>query len=352
MIIAGGTGGHVYPALAVARYLLGQGARVDWLGTEHGLEHRVVTEHGIPLHIVRVSGVRGHGLVRLCQAPFMILRALFESVRILRRESPAVVLGMGGFVSGPGGIAAWLLRIPLCIHEQNAIPGLTNRLLRPFARVVMQAFPGTFGTGVPTPGNPVREDILAVLPPEQRMRPDKTAINILVIGGSLGAARLNRVVPQALATLGNEVQCSVRHQAGPRHLEDTRAAYRECRVEAEVIDFIDDMAGAYAWADLVICRAGAMTIAELAAVGIGSILVPFPYAVDDHQTANARYLSDSGCAVLVPESELDAGKLADVILDLCHSRERLLEMAKTCRGLAKPRATEEVAMLCLEVACA
>lgn len=354
MIMAGGTGGHVYPALAVARYLRQQGMLVLWLGTRQGLEYKIVPDNEIPLHTVNISGIRGNGFIRLCMAPFLIGRALIESIRIMRRERPAVVLGMGGFVSGPGGIAAWLLGIPLCIHEQNAIAGLTNRLLKPFARVVLQAFPGTFRPqpGVHTPGNPVRDEILSVLPPEQRMQPDKPTINLLIIGGSLGALKLNHVVPAALAKLVNEFSFCIRHQTGARHLEVTRKRYLECKVEADIADFIEDMAGAYAWADLVVCRAGAMTIAELAAVGVGSILVPFPYAVDDHQTANARYLTDSGCAVLLPEADLNAENLATALKELCASREHLLSMARTCRSLARPRATKEVAMHCLEVACA
>ncbi len=352
MIMAGGTGGHVYPALAVARFLKAQGQTVRWLGTQTGLESRVVPENGFNLNTVNIVGLRGHGLLRLCLSPLLVIRAVIESIRILRRERPSVVLGMGGFVSGPGGLAAWLCRIPLCIHEQNAIAGLTNRLLKPFARVVLQAFPGAFvpGPRVVTSGNPVREEILAVAAPEQRMHMDKPRINLLIIGGSLGALKLNQVVPAALAVLSRDLAFEVRHQTGTRHLDLTRERYADCGVKAEVIDYIEDMAAVYAWADLVVCRAGAMTIAELAAVGVGSILVPFPFAVDDHQTANARYLADAGCAVLLPETELTAERLATALRELCASRERLLSMARTCRGLARPGATAEVARYCLEVA--
>lgn len=352
MIMAGGTGGHVYPALAVAKYLLGKELNVQWLGTEQGLEYRIVPENGIPLHIIRISGVRGKGIMRLFLSPFLILRALIESIMILRRESPQVVLGMGGFVSGPGGLAAWLLRIPLCLHEQNAIAGMTNRLLKPFAKIVMQAFPHTFNAkgNLFTTGNPVRHDILSVRPPEERMTQNRQDVKILIIGGSLGALKLNQVVPAALSQLDDRLTVNVRHQTGQQHLQMTLQEYEKHGVEADITDFIDDMAAAYSWADLVVCRAGAMTIAELAAVGVGSILVPFPYAVDDHQAANARYLSDSGCAVLIRESELTPESLAGALKEMCRNHEHLISMAMICRELAKPRATEDVAMHCLEVA--
>jgi len=355
LIMAGGTGGHVYPALAVARELLHRGETVEWLGTRQGLEARIVPGQCIPLHTIHILGLRGKGLLRLCLAPVLVLRAMIESMQILRRVRPAVVLGMGGFVSGPGGIAAWLLRLPLCIHEQNAIAGLTNRLLRPLARVVLQAFPGTFtpGENVYTPGNPVRAEFLDIPQPAQRFRQrDHETVSLLVVGGSLGALTLNRVVPAALAALSATMHFQVRHQTGPRHIEMTRSCYRDNGMEADIVDYIEDMAAAYSWADLVVCRAGAMTIAELAAVGVGSILVPYPHAVDDHQTANARYLTDTGCAVLIPEHELNAAKLAAVLADLCASRQRLLGMAEECRSLARPDATREVVDHCLEVACA
>lgn len=353
MIMAGGTGGHVYPALAVARELIDRGMAVEWLGTRQGLEARVVPGQSIPFNTIRILGLRGNGIVRLVLAPFLVGRAMIESLQVLRRVRPAVVLGMGGFVSGPGGVAAWLLRIPLCIHEQNAIAGLTNRLLRPLARKVMQAFPATFSpaANVHTPGNPVRQDILRTPPPEQRFRErDDETINLLVVGGSLGARTLNRLLPEAIASVNPGRQFRIRHQTGTHHLDETRTRYGECGIMADVVDYIEDMATAYAWADLVVCRAGAMTIAELAAVGVGSILVPFPYAVDDHQTANARFLAESGSAVLIPESELGVERLATVLRDLCGSRQRLLQMANHSRALAKPDATRDVADLCLEVA--
>ncbi|MCG8324404.1 MAG: undecaprenyldiphospho-muramoylpentapeptide beta-N-acetylglucosaminyltransferase [Thiotrichales bacterium] len=354
MILAGGTGGHVYPALAVAACLREQGVRICWVGTRSGLEYRVVPENGFAVQTIRIRGLRGKGLLRWCLAPAQLAAALFESLLIMHREKPAVVLGMGGFVSGPGGVAAWLLRIPLCIHEQNARAGLTNRLLRPLARVVLQAFPDSFAPGdkVHATGNPVRHEILNLEPPEQRLPSHQSDIHLLIIGGSLGALQLNRVVPNALCRLGDEFSFSVRHQTGPGHLTLTREQYETCQVDAEIIDYIKDMAAAYAWADLVVCRAGAMTIAELTAVGIGSILVPFPYAVDDHQTANARFLSENDCAVLISESDLSSATLAQALGELCRSRDRLLAMAKRCRSLARPRATEDVAAYCLEVACA
>lgn len=351
-IMAGGTGGHIYPALAVADYLSAQGQAIKWLGTETGLEARVVPENGYSLLTIDIGGVRGKGVVKKLMAPFIILRAILQSVCIFIKHKPAAVLGMGGFASGPGGIAAWLLRIPVLIHEQNAIAGLTNKILSKIARTVMQAFPGAFKDKdkIHTTGNPVRKDILNVLPPNDRFKNRDNEFNLLIIGGSLGAKRLNEVVPLALADLASNVSFNVQHQSGDKHIDETKQHYVKAGVEAELKTFINDMAEAYAWADIVICRAGAMTIAELSIVGVPSILVPFPYAVDDHQTANAHYLSDEGCAILIQETDLSIESLSKALAGLCQSRQKLLEMADKARSLSMPKATELVAGFCMEAA--
>ena len=352
LIMAGGTGGHVFPALAVAAELGRAGVPVTWLGTRRGLEARVVPEAGYPVVWVRVSGLRGKGLARRLAAPFMLAVALLQSLWIMLRLRPRAVLGMGGFVTGPGGVAAWLTRRPLLIHEQNAVAGLTNRLLAPLARCVMEAFPGALPARFRPrhTGNPVRAEIAAVAPPEQRLAGRGGAMRLLVVGGSLGAQALNETLPQALARLPMSLRPQVRHQCGERHLDATRGHYAAAGVDAEVIPFIADMAEAYAWADLVVCRAGALTVAELAAAGCASILVPYPHAVDDHQTANARYLSDAGAAELLPQSRLAPEVLAEHLRDLAQDRGRLLDMARAARDRARPGAAREVAELCLQAA--
>ncbi|MCZ6804544.1 MAG: undecaprenyldiphospho-muramoylpentapeptide beta-N-acetylglucosaminyltransferase [Proteobacteria bacterium] len=355
LIMAGGTGGHVYPALAVADKLKDKGFNLYWLGTNKGLETNVVPNHGYPLLKINVAGVRGKGLLRLFLTPIMLMIALFQALMIMIKVRPVVVLGMGGFASGPGGIAAWLMRIPLLIHEQNAIAGLTNRLLAPFAIFVMAAFPGAFRESgkLTITGNPVRNDILNLPEPEKRYaNRDFVSLKVLVLGGSLGAKRLNEVVPETLLvlsnTLGSDYQFEVKHQCGEKHLSLTEIAYKELNMNVEVTSFIDNMADAYAWADIVICRAGALTIAELATCGIGSILIPFPYAVDDHQTENAKYLSAEGAAILIQEAQLNAEKLKEILLKLCHAPEQLMQMAVKARSLARPQASDDVARLCME----
>jgi UDP-N-acetylglucosamine--N-acetylmuramyl-(pentapeptide) pyrophosphoryl-undecaprenol N-acetylglucosamine transferase len=351
--MAGGTGGHVFPALALARLLRSRSYQVVWLGTRRGLEARIVPADNFPIEWLSVGGLRGKGLKTLLAAPFRLVLALYQALRVMRRHRPIVVVGLGGFVTGPGGVAAWLTRAPLVIHEQNAIAGFTNRRLAPLACEVLEAFPNSFAAGTKARpiGNPVRQEIFAVPPPAERFASRGGTIRILVIGGSLGAMRLNTVVPFALARLaGGAIHCDVRHQAGERWAESARKSYADAKVRADVQPFIENMAEAYAWADLVICRAGALTISELAAAGVGAILVPFPAAVDDHQTHNARYLVSEGAAVLIADRELTAERLSEELQRLCAGRGKLLAMAERARLLARPQAAEELAASCLKFA--
>jgi UDP-N-acetylglucosamine--N-acetylmuramyl-(pentapeptide) pyrophosphoryl-undecaprenol N-acetylglucosamine transferase len=348
MIMAGGTGGHVYPALAVAHELKARGHEVVWMGAPESFEARVVPANGFALEYVRVSGLRGKGLVKLLLAPLSIARAMLDAWAALRRQAPAAVLGMGGFAAGPGGLVAWLWGTPLVIHEQNAAAGLTNRWLARIARRVLQAFPGTFA-GATTVGNPVRAPIQAVPAPQARLAARQGPAHVLVIGGSQGAKALNERVPAALALLAPHERPEVWHQAG-RTLAVAQEAYRRAGVDATIDAFIDDMAAAYAWADLVVCRAGASTIAELAAAGCGAILVPFPAAVDDHQTRNGAYLVDRGAARLIPEARLDGATLAQALRELLGDRARLLAMAQAARAGAWTDAERRIADVVLEVA--
>ena len=352
LIMAGGTGGHVFPALALARLLREQSTDVIWLGTERGLESRIIPAEGIPIEKLSIGGLRGKGALTWLAAPFRLSRALVQALAVMRRHQPSVVVGLGGFVTGPGGVAAWLTRCPLVIHEQNAVAGFTNRCLAHLARQVLEAFPGSFGHEVHARaiGNPVRRDISAVPPPAERFAGRTGPIRILVIGGSQGAARLNAVVPFALKRLAGSLAFDVRHQAGERWLEAGRASYAQAGVRADVRPFIEDMSEAYAWADLVICRAGALTISELAAAGVAAVLVPFPNAVDDHQAYNAQYLVREGAAVLISDRELTAERLASELQRLCAGRGKLLAMAERARLLAKPRAAAELAASCLQLA--
>jgi len=346
MIMAGGTGGHIFPGLAVAAELAREGVAVSWLGTPRGLENRLVPDAGFPLDRIEIEGLRGRGALGWLIAPLRVLRAMLQARRIFRRQRPDCVLSMGGYVAGPGGLMARLMGIPLVLHEQNAIAGLTNRWLRPFARRVLSGFPGVL-KGAEHCGNPVRTDIAELPEPTQRYAQRQGPLQLLVVGGSQGALAFARAVPEALALLPADARPQVTHQAG-RQLEPTREAYRAAGVDGQVVEFIDDMAEAWAAADLAICRAGALTVAELAAAGVASLLVPFPAAVDDHQTANARYLSDAGAAWLLPQNEMNPQSLAERLRDL--TRESLAEMAVQARTLARPQATRAVARACLEVA--
>jgi len=349
LIIAGGTGGHVFPALAVAEVLDRQSTPVIWLGTPLGLEARVVPQAGIPLETVTVRGLRGNGWTGWLKAPWMVARAVLQTLSVLRRHRPRAVLGMGGYVAGPGGIAAWLKGVPLIIHEQNAIAGLTNRLLSRLATRVLTGlgahFPGDRGTTFT--GNPVRGAITALA--EADPAPPPSRVRLLVIGGSLGARTLNQRVPEALALLPAAEQPTVLHQAGERSLETARAGYREAGLEADVRAFIDDMASAYRDADVVICRSGALTVSELAAVGRPAILVPYPYAVDDHQRANARFLVDADAACMIADNALSAQGLATMLRPLLGDPAARARMAANARRVGRPRAAEQVADVCLAV---
>jgi UDP-N-acetylglucosamine--N-acetylmuramyl-(pentapeptide) pyrophosphoryl-undecaprenol N-acetylglucosamine transferase len=304
LIMAGGTGGHVFPALAVAQSLKAHAQDIVWLGTRHGIESRLIPEAGIDIEWINVKGLRKKGVLALLQAPIEILAAVFQALGVIRRRRPAAVLGMGGFASGPGGVAAWLSRKPLVIHEQNAAAGLTNRLLARLARVVLQAFPGTFNANFKplTVGNPVRREIAAIAAPAERYAARSGSLRLLVLGGSQGALALNRTVPAALALLPEEARPIVRHQCGERTIDVARDSYASNGLDVELIPFIDDMAAAYAWADLVVCRAGALTVAELCAAGLPALFVPYPAAVDDHQRANATPMANAAIAFQAPFS--------------------------------------------------
>jgi len=349
LIMAGGTGGHVFPALALARLLRSRSYEVVWLGTRRGLEARVVPQNNFPIEWLSVGGLRGKGITTLLAAPFRLVHALYQALRVMRKHRPIVVVGLGGFVTGPGGVAAWLTRAPLVIHEQNAIAGFTNRRLAPLSKEVLEAFPNSFdaGTKVRAIGNPVRAEIFAVPAPAQRFAQRSGAIRLLVIGGSLGAMKLNATVPFAVQRLAGKVDLEVRHQAGEKWIENAKKNYADANVRADVRPFIEDMAEAYAWADLVICRAGALTVSELAAAGVGAILVPFPAAVDDHQTHNAQYLVQENAAVLVHDRDVTPERLATELQRLCEGRGKLLAMAERARLLAKPNAAEDLFQSCV-----
>jgi UDP-N-acetylglucosamine--N-acetylmuramyl-(pentapeptide) pyrophosphoryl-undecaprenol N-acetylglucosamine transferase len=348
LIMAGGTGGHVFPALAVADVLRGRDCRVVWLGTRRGIEARVVPAAGIPVEWIRIAGLRGKGALSWVLAPLRLVQALLDALRALRRTRPDVVLGLGGFVAGPGGVAARLLRRPLVIHEQNAVAGLTNRLLARLADTAAEAFPGAFtaGIGAVVVGNPVRREIEALAGRGPRVPGEPR--RLLVFGGSQGSAALNRLLPAALALLNPAERPAILHQTGRDRCEAVVAAYAAAAVTADVREFIDDMAGAYAWADLAVTRSGALTVAELAVAGLPALLVPFPAAVDDHQTLNARFLADRGAAVLLPEAGLTAERIATELRNLLGVDGRALAaMAEAASRAGAPGAAEQLADLCL-----
>lgn len=344
LVMAGGTGGHVFPGLAVANKLKNEGWKVSWLGTAARMEARLVPEHGYEIDFIDVSGVRGNGLKRLIAAPFQIIKSIFQARKVLKNRKVDLVLGMGGFASGPGGIAAWTMGIPVVLHEQNAAAGLTNRLLARFAKKILMGFAGSFsGEKALLVGNPVRQELLNLK--EKSLSVDEPMLKVLIIGGSLGAKVLNEVVPEALLNFDKE-QLTVLHQAGKDASEAVLARYAETKIDYQVKDFITDMAEAYQWADVIICRAGALTVAEVAVVGLPAIFIPLPHAVDDHQTKNAQSLVDAEAAILIPQNELNARKLSDRLATLSKNKQLLINMNKNCKNVAMRNATEQVADIC------
>lgn len=357
LIMAAGTGGHIFPALAIAKMLQKEGFDITWLGSRQGMEAQCANQANIPFFSIDISGLRGKNWRHWLVAPFKLIQAFFQSRQIIKKIKPDLVLGMGGFVCGPGGIATHLSKIPLVIHEQNAIAGLTNRLLadpkwmklRQHAPIkVLEAFPNSFPKKIPTflTGNPVREDLLQIPLPEERFAARDNRLKILVLGGSLGAQAINQILPETIACIPPSERPEIYHQTGKKHLEATQKCYAEYQIQGNIVDFIEDMAKAYAWADLIICRAGAMTLAEICSVGIGSILVPFPYAVDDHQTHNATYLSKAGAAILAPQNNLRSETLAEQLKDFSKNRVKLLSMAKAAYELRIENATSQVVNQC------
>lgn len=350
LIMAGGTGGHVFPGLAVANYLQRAGWRIVWLGTENGMEMKLVPGHGYQTEAISFSGLRGKRLMAWLLLPLRLIRAFMQSMAVIRRVNPDVVLGMGGYPAFPGGMMASLLNKPLIIHEQNSLPGLTNRMLAKLADKIMLGFPNAIHANPAKTvfsGNPVRAEIAQIDPPQKRLSGREGRLTILVIGGSLGAQILNSVVPEALKSMAEQHRPFIVHQAGVLHFETTRRRYADLQLQGEVLAFIENIAERYAACDLVLCRAGALTIAELSAAGVASILVPYPHAVDDHQTSNARFLAHAGAALLVPQPEFTAQKLTELLTQL--TRDKLLNMAMMARSLAKPDAAAVVAEACIEL---
>ena len=351
VIMAGGTGGHIFPGLATAEGLIRQGYRVHWLGTPGSMEAQLVPARGIGISYIPVTGLRGKGLAFLLQAPWRLAVSLVRAIAVLRTQKPVCVVGMGGYVTGPGGVAAKLLGIPLVVHEQNAVAGLTNKLLARIATRVLEAFPGTFasvpGRGAVLTGNPVRADIAALMPSPTPHSP----LRLLVLGGSRGALAINNVIPQLLQQCDGRIE--VWHQTGQATYEQSMAGYQQSPVVSQLWraePFIDDMARAYQWADLVLCRSGALTVAELAAAGKPAILIPFPQAVDDHQSVNGRYLVDKGAALMIQQKDLDVSSLTAMIVQLADNPERLVAMARAAKTVSLPQATDDVVRHCLAAA--
>lgn len=348
LVMAGGTGGHVFPALAVAEELSARAISVEWLGTARGIEAKLVPAANIVLHTIDVTGLRGKGVGKLLTAPFLLLKALWQAIGVVRQQKPDIVLGFGGFASGPGGLAAYLLRKPLVIHEQNAVAGTTNRLLARMASRVLSAFPQVFVTAEQV-GNPVRKEIPAAYVEPFGANDSGRPLRLLVLGGSLGAQAINTLVPDALALMASPNTIEVRHQAGAAHAEVSADHYKKLGLKAEISPFINDMAEAYAWSDLVICRAGALTVAELTAAGRASVLIPFPHAIDDHQTKNGEWLVANGAAELYPQSSLSPVKMQEIIETFMNDRNRLKLMGANAHDLALPDAAQQVADICMEI---
>lgn len=352
LIMAGGTGGHIMPALAVAKLLQNKGVNVVWLGSQQGMEETIVPAAGIKIEIIAVKKMRGKGLLRLLLTPFNLTRAVLQANKIIKRLNPDCVIGFGGFVAGPGGIAAYLLKKTLVIHEQNSVAGYTNRLLAKLAKTTLQAFPNAFGkeSSAVTIGNPVRDELIQIAPPVARWQNKKTGWRILVLGGSQGAAFLNETLPKAIAALDPQLRPEIWHIAGKGKNEQVQKAYDAEHVQVRVSDYVEDMKSAYEWADFVICRSGALTVSELAAVGLGSLLIPFPYAVDDHQTYNAKFLADANAGILMQQKDVNAEQLQKILLDLVQNPARLLQMAEAAYRLRKIDAAQQVVNYC-ELSC-
>ena len=351
-ILAGGTGGHIFPGLAVAQALRERGVPVLWIGARDRMETRLVPAQGYPIETIDIAALRGKGALALIGAPLRLLRAVWQARAILRRAKPRAVISFGGFAAGPGGLAAWLSGLPLLVHEQNSRPGVTNRVLSRLARRVLEGFPGSFPmkVAVQTVGNPVRPDIAALPPPDARLAGRDGAVRVLVLGGSQGARALNRAVPQALAE--QHVALDVLHQCGEAQVQAATDAYAQAGVAARIAPFIEDMAKVYGWADVVVCRAGALTLAEVCAAGIASVLVPLPSAADDHQTFNAEHLVSHGAAVRVAEGEGFERRLAEAVAELTSDPALRLSRALAARALARPDAARVVAEAVLEEASA
>lgn len=354
MIMAGGTGGHVFPALAVAEILIANNVSVSWLGTRKGIESKLIPQHGIDLNYLNIEGLRGRGLLALLRSPFKLLSSVIQACSVFSQFKPSVVLGMGGFASGPGAVAAKLKGIPLVIHEQNSVAGTTNKLSAKLATRIMQGFPNTFKKAEWC-GNPIRSEIAALHNSIGRLENRTGPLRVLVLGGSRGALAINKIVPQALAAIDSQQRPEVLHQVGGQHLQLTQNIYQQQGHDINsstitLVPFIDKMDEAYAWADFVICRSGALTVAELTAVGLGAFLIPFPYAIDDHQTVNGQWLVESGAAEMLSESNLTVEKLADYIRQISDNRDQCITMSHCAKTIAKLGAANRVAEVCLEVA--
>ncbi len=350
LIMAGGTGGHVIPALSVARQLKNKGYQVHWLGSIKGIENELVVDAGHYLHRISISGLRGNGVLKLLLAPFQLMKALWQTFRVYRQVKPVMALGMGGFASGPGGLMAKLLRVPLVIHEQNAIPGMTNKILSGGANILLQAFDHTFRARkkLHLVGNPVRSSIVEISAPSQRLNGRAGPLNVLVVGGSLGAVAINNVMIQSMAS--QTVNINLWHQAGARNYDEVKQGYLDAKVDnVKVSAFIANMSEAFAWADVLICRSGALTVSELMAAGVASILVPYPHAVDDHQTANGKILVNAGAAILIPQNSFSVESLQQELVKLEQDRDIILQMSNAARELAKPDSAKVVANYCVEV---
>lgn len=350
LIMAGGTGGHVFPALAVANVLQKQGINVEWLGTRGGIESNLVPGSEIPIHYINASGLRGKNIVSSIAAIVNLCSSVIQSIFIISKLKPACVLGMGGFVSAPGGLAAWFMRKPLVIHEQNTVAGSSNRLLAHFAKRVLAGYPIDIGnTKSQYVGNPVRHEIASIKRPETH-GDERETLKLLVLGGSLGAKPINEVLPEALNIIPEYERPQVWHQTGSLHIESVEKGYKRLGIDCRCEAFIDDIAEAYGWADVILCRSGALTVAEITAVGIASILVPLPYAIDDHQTENARWLVDNDAGLLLQQSKMTAEYLADLLLELNGNRGKLKVMAENAKNLAQQNSAEKVASICMEAA--